>query len=107
MEVEVTWKRAVRVWWSYTWRNLIAGVFGMIIAAIIAGNLALMMSVMGSSEQMVTYATGAIGFTMGLIVSIIPIKLILNKSFGDFRLVLVRAEPEDENNERVLSSTEG
>lgn len=105
MELEVTWKRAVRVWWSYIWRNVVAVILGLIVALIVGLILGLIMGLMGSSEQMITYVSNAFGLMIGLAISIIPIKLILNKSFGEFRLVLVRAEPEEANNEKLADST--
>lgn len=104
MELEVTWKRALRVWWSYIWRSLIAIILGLVVAIIVGVFLGLIMGVMGSSEQLTSYVSNGFGFLIGLATSIIPIKLILNKSFGEFRLVLVRAEPEEENEEKAAAT---
>lgn len=89
MELEITWKRAARVWWSYLWRNIIAIIGSVIIGAIIGGVLGLILGMLGASTATIKSIVQPIGFLIGLGISIIPIKLILGKNFGEFRLVLI------------------
>ena len=49
---------------------------------------------MGTSITTVQYIVAPIGFVIGLAISIIPMRLILGKNFGEFRLVLVKNEHE-------------
>lgn len=97
IELEVTRSRLLRVWWGYFWRMLLASA-GACIVAIIAGGLigALLgfgLHLVGYDVQAIQTIAGRAGMILGLAVgtafSIIPIKLILGRSFGDFRLVLV------------------
>ena len=90
MELEVTWKRAIVVWWAYLWRNLLAIIAGVIIGAIIGGILGFILGAMGTSVETIRTVTMPIGFVLGLLISIVPIKMILNKDFGEFRLVIVK-----------------
>lgn len=92
MELEITWKRAVRVWWSYLWRNLIAVISGLIVGGGIGGVLGFVMGRMGVPRQVIMFVTALIGGVLGLLISIVPIKLILGKDFGEFRLVLLRKD---------------
>lgn len=89
MELEVTWNRAFRVWLAYLWRSLIA-----IIAATLAGMavgfvIGFVMGAMGFSATAIQLFTVPIGVLIGLAISVVPLKMILGKDFGEFRLVLL------------------
>ena len=76
-EVELNWARAIKVWWSLAWRGILFGSIAGFIAGFIVGYLGF----------------GNLGALAGLVVGI-PIgmwvvKLVLAKSFSDFRLALV------------------
>ncbi|MCP4142875.1 MAG: hypothetical protein GY755_21745 [Chloroflexi bacterium] len=92
MELEITWKRTVKIWWSYLWRNLIAIVVASIIGGIIGGILGFIMGAMGVSLEIIQLVSAPIGGIIGLLISIFPMRLILGKDFGEFRLVLVKSE---------------
>lgn len=96
MELEVTWKRATRVWWSYLWRNLIVLIVAIIAGAIAGGILGFILGLIGTPREVVQVLVMPVGFIIGLGASIIPLKLILGKNFGEFRLVLV-GNPNNEN----------
>lgn len=89
MELEITWKRAARVWWSYLWRNLLAVLGAMVIGGLMGGAIGLAMGIAGASPTTVKIVTTPIGALLGLLISIVPVRLILGKDFGEFRLVLV------------------
>ncbi len=89
MELEVTWGRTVRVWWAYLWRNLIAIVVAILISGVVGCIIGFVMAMLGvdrSTTQVVATLFGAI---IGLVISVVPMKMILGKGFGEFRLVLV------------------
>ena len=90
MELEITWKRAARVWWSYLWRNLIAIVVSMLLGFIAGYILSSIMDMFGASTEKVQFVVTPIGGIIGLLISIVPIKMILGKDFGEFRLVLLQ-----------------
>jgi hypothetical protein len=95
MELEVTWKRAVKVWWSYLWRNIIALIGAVIIGGVIGGIFGFILGMLGASEEIVQLVVTPIGFIIGIGISIVPIKMILGKDFGDFRLVLIENVPSE------------
>lgn len=90
MELEVTWKRATKVWWAYFWRSLIAMLGAMVIGGIVGGIIGFIIGMMGSSRESIQLLVTPIGMIIGILMSIVPIKLILGKNFGDFRLVLLK-----------------
>lgn len=90
MELEITWKRCFRIWWSYVWRNLIAILVAMIAGAILGFVLGLILGLAGFSLETIQIVVTPISFVLGLLISIVPIKMILGKDFGEFRLVLIQ-----------------
>lgn len=89
MELEITWGRVVRVWWSYFWRNLVAILAAMILGGIVGFVIGLTMGMLGASSATVQYVTAPLGGVIGLVLSVIPMKMILGKDFGEFRLLLI------------------
>lgn len=92
MELEVTWGRATLVWWSYFWRSLIGMFVAAIIGGVIGGILGFVLAVAGASAAIIKIVAMPIGAVIGLGISIVPIKMILGKDFGEFRLVLVSTQ---------------
>jgi len=92
MELEITWKRAIRIWWSYFWRNLLAVIASLFIGVIVGGVIGLILGIAGVPPETIKIVCMPIGAIIGLALSVVPIKLILGKDFGEFRLVLVSKE---------------
>lgn len=105
-ELELTRGRLLRVWWAHVWRSLLAVVAslltGMVVGGVIGAILGLSMSMAGYGVDEIQAVAKPVGFVLGaaigLAFSIIPMKLIIGRSFGDFRLVLVpnTTEPQPE-----------
>jgi outer membrane lipoprotein SlyB len=93
MEIEITWGKVVRVWWAYAWRSFIAVFCGAIGGALVGGVLGFAMGAFGVSLTAIQLIVASIGFLIGLALSVVPMKLILGKDFGEFRLVLVSKGP--------------
>ena len=91
MELEITWNRVIKVWWSYLWRSLLAAIVAMVIGAIIGGIFGFILGMLGFQTETIQLFVMPIGFLIGVGISIIPLKLILGKDFGEFRLVLVKS----------------
>jgi len=104
MELEVTWGRAIRIWWSYLWRSIIA----MIVAAVFGGIAGAIVGVIGAILKLplqgIQILSGILGIVIGLAVSIVPIKLILGKDYGEFRLVLLSKTAAREPSSRSKAS---
>jgi hypothetical protein len=93
MELEVTWGRATRVWFAYFWRNLLALGGGLILGGLLGFVLGMLWQAAGVPPEMGQKVSMLVGAVVGLAVSIIPIRLILGKDFGEFRLVLLANHP--------------
>jgi hypothetical protein len=93
MELEVTWKRTIRVWWAYFWRNLFAIVAAMMCGMVVGFIIGVIMGLMGAPIWAVQLVVAPLGFLIGLAISVVPVKMILGKDFGEFRLVLLANEP--------------
>ena len=92
MEMEPNWSRTIRVWWAYLWRNLIAIVVAMIIAGVVGFIMGIVLGAMGVPTNVIQMVATPVGGVIGILISIVPMKLILRKNFGEFRLVMLRNE---------------
>lgn len=97
MELEVTWKRAAKVWWAYLWRNIIAIIVAIIIGGVIGFIIGFILAIVGVSSQTIQFITTLIGMIIGLLISIVPVKMILAKDYGEFRLVLLQTNPAEQS----------
>jgi len=89
VELDITWGKAIRIWWSLLWRNLLlAIVVSVFVGMPIGFIIGFSMSAMGAPQEMILFVCWPIGFFIGLASSVIPIKMILGKDFGDFRLII-------------------
>jgi ABC-type amino acid transport system permease subunit len=88
MKLEATYKRAIHVWWAFLWRSIIASILGSIIAAILGGIVGVIMGLMGFSPTAISVFSFILGFVIGLAISVVPVKLIIDKNYGEFELVL-------------------
>jgi ABC-type uncharacterized transport system permease subunit len=93
MEIEITWANAIRVWWAYFWRNLIAIIVAIVAGGIVGAILGFVMGMLGVPVRTIQFITGPIGAVIGIALSVVPMKLILGKDFGTFRLVLISNAP--------------
>ena len=91
MEVEITWWRAAKVWWAYCWRSLLIVVPGsMILGGCVGGVMGFFLGLLGVPLDVISIVGGTVGFFLGTTLSIVPMKMILGKNFGDFRLSLIQ-----------------
>lgn len=92
MELEVTWPRVFRIWWAYIWRNLIAILCSVLIGGIVGGILGFILGLLGVPVETIQRVAAPIGGIIGLLISVVPLRMIIGKDFGEFRLVLLRNE---------------
>ncbi len=103
MELEATYRRAVHVWWAFFWRSIIATILGSILSAILGGILGFIMGFIGFGTGAISFFSGILGFVIGLGISIVPVKLILNKNYGEFELVLLLNQDKVQNLDAMWS----
>ena len=92
MELEVTWNRAIRVWWSYLWRAIITAIVAIVFSAAVGFILGMVAGILGLPIPVIQGIGAVVGFVIGLAFSVVPFKLILGKDYGEFRLVLQSTE---------------
>lgn len=84
-QLEVTWWRATRIWWSLAWRSIFYTLLFTFLLGIIIGLLA---ATLGVAERIRPYAE-VIGFIIGIPIGIWVVKIVMEKHYSDFRIVLL------------------
>ncbi len=92
MEIEITWKRTLPIWWAYLWRNIIALVVSIMAGSVAGFVIGFMFGLIGVSTDTIQVLCGILGGAIGLALSVVPMKMILGKKFGNYRLVLVSTD---------------
>ena len=92
--LEVTWSRAVRIWWGLAWRS---GLYGLAAGLVLrlAGQFAC--QYFGVFDESDTAAT-LFGSLSGVIVSLFVMKHVLKKRYAKFSIFLVDNADIDEEN---------
>lgn len=91
MELEVTWKRAIKVWWAYFWRSVVVVFLAMLFVFMISIVLSVILVAVGVDPSTVEMLIGVSSFIIGIGVSVLAMKMIIGKNLGEFRLVLVKS----------------
>lgn len=85
-EVEVTWGRTVKVWWSLIWRTILFCSLAGFAVGFIIGFLG---PVVGISRESAPLYSMLGGFVVGIPVAIWIVRTVLRTPFSDFRLALI------------------
>jgi hypothetical protein len=84
--LEVTWGRALRVWWSLIWRTLLASV---LVGALFGAILGMLLGVAGFALGTIVLVTQAAGALVGIGVGVVMVRHVLRMSWREFRIVLI------------------
>ena len=93
-ELAPSWSRITQVWWALTWRSGVAMLISLLVGALLGGVASLVFRAAGSPPQISSGFAQLLGASLGLVGSIVPVKLIVGKNFGEFRLVLLAPRPQ-------------
>ena len=89
-EVEITIGRLLRVCWLLFWR---ATVGALVIGAAFGFVIGFIMGAAGFAQAQIALVTSTAGLIFGVVWSVVVVKMMLEKHYSDFRIVLVeRAE---------------
>lgn len=88
-ELEATWSRTLRIWWALVWREFVAALVAVIGGAVLGFIVGFILGILGIPVSLIKVVTGSIGGALGLAISVVPVKLIIGRDFGGFRLVLL------------------
>ena len=84
--LEVTWGRAVKVWWSLTWRLVVfGGLAGFILGAILGG----IGGARGASRETLALLGNLAGLRVTIPVGMWVVRSVLRKSWSDFEIALI------------------
>jgi hypothetical protein len=87
-EIQVTWKHAIKIWWSWLWRAVLWTLPTAMALGFIVG---LMMASYGIPIEPYQLYLQAVGGCIGVFFGIYALKIVLTKkSFNGFRIVLVK-----------------
>jgi LytS/YehU family sensor histidine kinase len=84
--LEVSWGRAIRVWWSITWRTVLFGMLIGFVVGIVAGIAGAAAGVPANQVQGISSVFGVI---IGAFISVWAVRKALTQSFSEFRIVLL------------------
>ncbi|MEJ2760865.1 MAG: hypothetical protein P8126_04835 [Gammaproteobacteria bacterium] len=84
-KLDATWKRAIKVWWALLWRGIL---FTLLITFPIGIVIGVIGAIMGEAEHVRIYSRLA-GMILGIPIGIWVVKIVLNKQFSDFQIVLL------------------
>jgi hypothetical protein len=84
--LDVTWGRALKVWWCLVWRVIVFGMLAGLVAGAVVGGIA---GAAGVNPQRISSLGGLAGMVAGIPVGIWVVRTILRKSWSDFRIILV------------------
>ena len=86
VEVEITWGRVVKVWWSLLWRSLL---FGVLAGAVLGFVIGFVGGVARIDKAIISRLCLMVGALSGIPVGLWVLKKVLQKRFGDFRIALL------------------
>ncbi|MBV8313498.1 MAG: hypothetical protein JOZ53_00930 [Planctomycetaceae bacterium] len=87
--VEITWGRATKVWWSLTWRWSLFVVITGFISGFVIGFLKSAAGASNQTIETVKIVANWTGVFLGIPVYIWVVRSVLRKSWSDFRIALV------------------
>ena len=85
--VDVSWTRVAKIYWLIIWRGLLFAILGTLLVGFL---LPVILSPFGVSERVFVWIARAIGALIGIGVGIIVTKMVFDKMFSDFEVVLVK-----------------
>ena len=89
MEITPTWGHVARVWWALFWRSVLTMIATGAVGFVVGAAIGFVLGLLGAPLAAIQLICGAVGVLLGLATSMVPVRLILGKDFGAFRLVLL------------------
>ena len=84
-KLEVTWGRALTVWWSLMWRIIVFGVAAGLVAGAFVGVIA---GLTGQADKAKVWG-GVAGYIVSVPVPMLVVKIVLQKKWKEFSIGLI------------------
>jgi len=97
--VEVTWGRALRIWWSIVWRDLLLAVAVALPVRVI---VSIVCALLGLSQPMAEIITGMVTTFAGIAISIGVIRSVFRKELMAFRSSLIAKDTYADGSGEIL-----
>ncbi|GAB3014120.1 hypothetical protein [Bowmanella dokdonensis] len=88
-EIKVTWKYAVRIWWSWVWRAML---WTFPTALLVGFLMGFILSIAGVSTEPYQPYLQLIGALIGIFFGIYAVKVVMTKRFNGYRIALVKTD---------------
>lgn len=85
-ELEVTWGRAVQVWWAYLWRSFL---YAILPCVVVGGVIGAVMALNKVPVEQHLWELRLVGFLIATPMAIWVTKVLLSKTFSGFRIALI------------------
>ena len=89
-EITPEFSQLLRIWWAFVWRNILVSIVAMLGGFCVGFVLGFIMGAVGVPLIIIKIVCGSMGFVLGVAFSFFPVKMVVGKDFGDFRLVVVK-----------------
>lgn len=92
-EIDLDWKVALRVWWSYTWRCLV-----IILPAtfVVGGIIGFVVGAMGGQIEENALWLQVMGGVISMVLSFMILRDVLAKRYKHFRIAVIACESEED-----------
>ena len=85
-ELEITVRRLLPIYWLFIWRATIGGA---VIGGMFGFAIGFTMAFLHFSREQIGHVTGPAGWLVGVIWSLFVLRMMIEKQYRDFRIVLV------------------
>ena len=92
--LQMTWIRSIKIWWYWLWRTMFASLIVGLVVGIVLGIFVGPFIYSPDTLKLIGNVTGAV---VGLYFGVFVMKSLPEKRFSDFRVVLVRSEPDEDS----------
>jgi len=87
--IEPTWEIAAKVWWAFIWRSALFSILIGIGLGMIVGFFGV---IVGLPPGFMVSLSSLLGIVLGVSVSVWAMKMVLNKKFKQFQIVLIQTQ---------------
>ena len=88
--LDVTWGRIARVWGFWMLMSLLMILCAIVAGAIVGVIVGIVGKLVGLPVELLKAVASLLGGGIGLLLTLIPVKMVLSRKFKEFRVVLIK-----------------